>query len=142
MLSKHSDVNIAHNDMTPLYISCQKGHRDIVQILLHHDADVNIQCFNGATALYAACGEGDIGIVEVLLQHKADVNIPCYNGASPLLVSCSQGHAQIVKILINHDADIQAHIYANQLTPIQMAKRRGYDDIIAILEEELAKSNH
>lgn len=66
---------------TPLYISMQKGNKDIVELLLEKKVDVNlksnisfsyneIECNNIISPLYIAIVNDQIEIVQLLLSHK------------------------------------------------------------------------
>ena len=56
--------------------AARKGHKEIVKLLLEHNADVNVRKNDGDTALAATIGPNSsyIDIVEMLLQHNSDVN--------------------------------------------------------------------
>ncbi|XP_053326361.1 acyl-CoA-binding domain-containing protein 6 isoform X2 [Spea bombifrons] len=56
-----------------LHWACDRGHAELVSLLLFHNAHINMQDFEGQTPLhYAACEFPDI--VDLLLDHGAD---PC-----------------------------------------------------------------
>lgn len=54
----HPQTPYAH--CTPLYIAAAKGYEDIVRVLLHHGASVNVQNHKGYTPLHAATLRGII----------------------------------------------------------------------------------
>ena len=56
--------------------AARNGHKEVVKILLEHNADVNVRKKDGDTALTAAIepNSSDKEIVEMLLQHNSDVN--------------------------------------------------------------------
>lgn len=68
---------------TPLHLATYFGHRDVMEILLHRDADINAINDNGDTALHKAAFIGREDIVMLLLQHNADVNIINGEGRLP-----------------------------------------------------------
>ncbi|TET85145.1 MAG: hypothetical protein E3J37_02540, partial [Anaerolineales bacterium] len=73
LISQGADVN-ARNEgsyRTPLYWAAMEGHRDIVELLLAHDAEVNA---GRITALHYAAKEGHKEIAELLIAKGADVN--------------------------------------------------------------------
>lgn len=68
---------------TPLHLATYFGHRDVMEILLHRDAEINAINDNGDTALHKAAFIGREDIVMLLLQHNADVNIINGEGRLP-----------------------------------------------------------
>ncbi|KAF9060000.1 ankyrin repeat-containing domain protein [Rhodocollybia butyracea] len=111
-----------------------QGHKDIVQLLLEHKADVNAQ--GGEYGMHSSFCEGT-GYCPLLLEHKADVNAkgrvwectPASSGAqadvnaqggkygNALQAAISQGHKDIVQLLLEHKADVNAQggYYGNAL---------------------------
>lgn len=68
---------------TPLHLATYFGHRDVMEILLHRDADINAINDNGDTPLHKAAFIGREDIVMMLLQNNADVNIINGEGRLP-----------------------------------------------------------
>jgi ankyrin repeat protein len=54
---------------TPLHLAAGRGHRDVVELLLANNADVNAKANNGATPLDFAGGGGHKDVVELLRLH-------------------------------------------------------------------------
>ncbi|KAG6855551.1 hypothetical protein H0H87_001140 [Tephrocybe sp. NHM501043] len=76
---------------TPLHLSTQQGHHEIVKFLVEHGADVN------------AKGEKKI----LGLSSLADF-LQGLDDMTPLHESAHNGHYEIVKFLVEHDADVNA----------------------------------
>jgi ankyrin repeat protein len=105
LLDKQAVVNIQDVEgVTPLYMACQQGHKDVVKMLLDKHADINIQNVNGATPLYIACHQGHKYITKMLLDKQADVNIQNFKGFTPLRIACHQGHEEISELFRQHGA--------------------------------------
>lgn len=66
------------NETCPFYIACQKGHFDIVKLLLSKDAGLHLRKRNGESPLIVACRNGHYKIVEHLLDNGAEINM-CWN---------------------------------------------------------------
>ncbi|KAF6207665.1 hypothetical protein GE061_016112 [Apolygus lucorum] len=60
---------------TPLHLASYFGHREVVQLLLDHDVDINAVNDVGDTALHKAAFIGREDLVILLLGRNADVNI-------------------------------------------------------------------
>ncbi len=89
---------------------------------------------NGGTPLLRAVERGDAGMVALLLGRGADPDGPCAcaGGESPLWVAVAQREADIVELLLRHGADPNATAFAGA-SALDVARRRGYDDIAARL---------
>lgn len=64
--------------------AAQKGHTEIVKLLLDADADPNIQAIDGSTALILAVELRHKEIVRLLLEAGADSNIKDKDGRTVL----------------------------------------------------------
>jgi len=62
------------DDLTPLHLAAFHGHKDVVEFLLAHEAEVNSKTTAGLTPLHMAAQIGNQGVMEVLLAHGANIN--------------------------------------------------------------------
>ncbi|KAJ8270099.1 hypothetical protein GJAV_G00110310 [Gymnothorax javanicus] len=86
--SKKVDVNLKDEEgRALLHWACDRGHKELVSVLLQNNADINSQDDEGQTALHyaSACEFGDI--VELLLQSGADPSIKDQEGSLPAEVT-------------------------------------------------------
>lgn len=68
---------------TPLHWAVDRGHFDVVEILLRRNADVNAKDHEGQTPLhYAVLCERE-AIAKLLVEHSADLNLKDKDGDSP-----------------------------------------------------------
>ncbi|NWI99235.1 ACBD6 protein, partial [Crypturellus undulatus] len=82
--SKTVDVNIADEEgRALLHWACDRGHKELVSVLLQHSADVNSQDGEGQTALHYAAACEFVDIVELLLQSGADPTLRDQDGCLP-----------------------------------------------------------
>ncbi|KAH6651251.1 ankyrin repeat-containing domain protein, partial [Chaetomium tenue] len=92
----------------PLTLAAEKGHRNVVEMLLDHGVDYRMLLENGDTALHRAAAKGHSEVVQVLLPHfKNDgvLNHKNRAGQIPLFVAVCGGHADVVKVLAAAGAD-------------------------------------
>ena len=61
-------------DDTPLQLAVDRGHNEVVKLLLECGADVDVQNRGGDTILYCAVENRDSVIIEHILKHGLDVN--------------------------------------------------------------------
>ena len=102
------DLNRSDRDQrTGLYLACDAGHFECVQLLLSHaDIDINKAANNCWTPLYSACLNGYTECVQLLLSHAdIDINKATNDGRTPLNMACGSGHTECVQLLLSH-ADI------------------------------------
>ena len=61
-------------DDTPLQLAVDRGHNEVVKLLLECRANADVQSKGGDTILYCAVENGDSIIIEHILKHGPDVN--------------------------------------------------------------------
>ncbi len=94
-------------------MAAQKGHAEIVNILLKSNADASISNFKGATAIIAATIKGQFEIVKNIYDHLSRViRMPPKelqgfvnakekeNGMTALRWACHEGYGEIAEYLI------------------------------------------
>jgi hypothetical protein len=89
---------------TPLYWAVVSGHKDVAEVLLANNADVNVKNDGGYTPLHLAASNGDNGMAEFLLAHGADINAKDNGGGTPL----RGAKAPVVELLLAHGANVDA----------------------------------
>lgn len=65
-------LNFTQDHKTPLHIACEKGHTEVVELLLAHEADVEAKDASGNTPLHVAAQSQQTKIVQKLLDTGAD----------------------------------------------------------------------
>jgi len=101
-------VTIDDAGATPLYVAVASGHKEVVELLLSNNADINAKTTRGLAPLHWAAAIGNKDMVELLLAHQADVNIKNDNGETPLHLAAVFNYKEVVEILLAHGADINA----------------------------------
>jgi serine/threonine-protein phosphatase 6 regulatory ankyrin repeat subunit B len=94
----------AYNGWTPLHLAAAKGQKEVVELLLTHNAHVNAKDDSGETPLFHAVRFGNKDIVELLLDHGADVNAKDKDGATALDVAAKskQSNQETIELLRQH----------------------------------------
>ena len=109
----------------PLLAALGRGHVEVAELLLKHDADIDVREATGKTLLLTAIywlGGNDFlsDIVEFLLTHGADVNARDDTFRSSLhLAEMVYGGRQVGTILLKHGADVNSQDN-NGKTPLHM----------------------
>ncbi len=106
---------------TPAILATLNGHFNIVartgrptdpavlQFLLEHGADPNLNGSEGTNALSVAAGSGDMAALQLLLEHGADPNGGSPKRESALAEACYGNHLALAKQLFEHGARLDSH---------------------------------
>ncbi|XP_026177774.1 KN motif and ankyrin repeat domain-containing protein 1a isoform X2 [Mastacembelus armatus] len=104
-LFSKGDVNARASQagQTGLMLAVSHGRMDMVQALLAHGADVNIQDDEGSTALMCASEHGHVEIVKLLLaQPGCDATLSDSDESNALSIALEAGHKDIAVLLYAH----------------------------------------
>jgi ankyrin repeat protein len=150
LLNRGADVNIQgyQPDKAPLHYAVRYGHPHILQLLIEHNADIDIQRGHlGNSTLHLAAHrdvDGDhVNFMQALLDHGANPNARDDHNATPLhhsswwkreSYSALHGTVEGTRLLLKHGAIIDAEDNEGK-TPLQLALDNGRDDIVACLKE-------
>jgi ankyrin repeat protein len=121
---------------TPLHAAADKGHVDIVFLLLDRGVDVESQDSQGRTALYIASESGRTEVVRSLIDRGANLNAEARTsfrvGWTPLHAASARGLLKIVRVLLEHGANVDARS-ENGLTPLHSASQNGPLELMQLL---------
>jgi ankyrin repeat protein len=128
---------------TPFLYAGAEGRDDILRMTLEAGADLKSVNRYGGTALIPAAHHGYPKTVAILLGAKIDRDHINKLGWTALLEAIVLGdggavHTKIVKLLVKAGADVNI-ADKDGVTPLTHAKRRGYAEIVKILEAANAR---
>jgi ankyrin repeat protein len=119
------------NDGESVHHSAEKDHRECLEILIAHGADISSydpRPQNTVLFFLAEINARPEGI-QWLLEHGADPNVPCGELANtPLHQAASSGNAALVSLLIKHGANVNA-ARTDGRTSYALAVRTGNIDV-------------
>eukprot|EP00434_Breviolum_minutum_P040057 symbB.v1.2.035588.t1/scaffold4833.1/size34140/1 len=122
---------------TPLHLAVQNGHRDVVDLLLDENADIEAKNGHQQTPLHHAVETGHRDIVGLLLDKKAQIEAKGAKEQTPLHHAVEKGHRDTVNLLLEKKAQIEAK-GAGEQTPLHHAVEKGHRDIVDLLLEKKA----
>lgn len=134
LINEHSRA-ISRKDnygRTPLSWAVNRGHRDMVELLLDHGARVNVKDRSDLTALHVAVTGQQKDIVSVLIDRGARLESKSEHGDTPLIRAIQANSREIIQILLQRGARV------NKLpTPPGVASLKGPTDPMDERVEEL-----
>ncbi|KAL8674291.1 MAG: hypothetical protein Q9168_001284 [Polycauliona sp. 1 TL-2023] len=120
-LEEGANVNAKGVDgNAPLHLAAMQGNPDIIQLLIDHQADINLVAslrgtnherkFNGQrTPLHWACAFGHGSCVRLLVKNGADINAKNYSDRTPLQGAFTSSNWDIARFLLESGASVDLH---------------------------------
>ena len=100
-----NQINVQDSEgFTPLHLASGKGHIEIVEFLLNHGADIELEILNGETTLMLAARYARYGqyeTIKTLLEHGAKVNHKDENGRTALHNAAMYSGEKVMNLLIS-----------------------------------------
>lgn len=118
---------------TSLMYACEKGYKEIVELLIEKGANINFKDNNNWTALLCACRNGYLEIVDLLINNGAKVK-------KALPYAVMSGKKELVELLIKVGCDINYN--SEKVSPaISVACYHEYKEIVELLISKEANIN-
>ncbi len=113
----------------PLYTAAQRGHADVVKVLLEKGVDLGSKEYESNNPLYAAVSQGNVETVELLMARGATLPHRGDAADSLLVTAVRCGHQKVVQALLAKGAD------PNQGSnpPLTIAASKGDRGMLEIL---------
>ncbi len=115
--------------------TANRGHAEIVKLLIESGADVHARGVYGETVLDAAMESCNTEIIRLLLEHGFDVQGPVWENVTPLHVAAGMFHnSELVELLLSRGADLNA--LSDGETPLDWAMRIYDRNIVRLLKKK------
>ncbi|RFN47649.1 nacht domain protein [Fusarium flagelliforme] len=133
LLTAGADPNFAHFLDSPLVMSIEKEHIQIMKLLLAFGADVNVNKWGEAWPLGRACylKNPRLDIIELLFRAGAEMDRE--TGYELLKKAVERNSAEFVKLLLKEGATLNGRHGSDDHTLVAIAARGGRFDIVDIL---------
>ena len=129
---------------TPIFNACRRYHRDVLNLLIEWNCDVNVLNINGLNALNIAFNSELVRIlpfrtelkkvVKLLTDNDCSVNICDGDGQTPLHRACKEGYADIAELFLKRNSNInQCDKWMK--TPLILAVEGWHTKVIKLLVE-------
>lgn len=131
-----ADVNHTadHNNRTVLHAAAERGHPDVISMLVKLGAEINVTDINGWTPIHYAAFRVDTEAIRALAALGADVNSRTTNDWAPLCVAADSGNTDAVRTLVTFGASLNARTNCG-MTPIFRALLRNHTGCMAMLAD-------
>ncbi|CAH0032937.1 unnamed protein product [Clonostachys rhizophaga] len=109
LLEDGADVNAKGDDGTALNVALDRGHGEILHLLLQAGADADAPNEDGDTPLHVVVRRGRGGMVRWLPEHTTYIGAigsTVADGITLLQEGVRDGHVKIIRQLLEHGADI------------------------------------
>jgi len=134
-----SEIGCFVSKTTLLMYAAEHGHERVVDLLLQHGAETNLQASNGNTALMLAVLHGHERVVELLLKRGAETNKRDGIGRTALTIAAHHNNNPAIIIrLLRAGADSKMRERVTGATALQLAKGFGHAECMRALEEHAA----
>ena len=114
---------------TPLLVASEHGHHETVSVLCAAGAAVDHVNRDGDTALILAVDQHHVQTAAVLCAAGANVDQGDAMGRTPLFLAIDDGNLEIIQLLLSYGASRSITIMGTNRTAIDMAMRRGHDEL-------------
>ncbi|XP_068150892.1 E3 ubiquitin-protein ligase mind-bomb [Drosophila tropicalis] len=94
------NVNGVFAGHTALQAASQNGHIEVIQVLLRHSVDVEIEDKDGDRAVHHAAFGDEAAVIEILAKAGADLNARNKRRQTSLHIAVNKGHLKVVKTLL------------------------------------------
>ena len=115
---------------TVLHAAAVNGCVELLQMLLQHKLDPNIQELRGETPLHFASRYERPDVVRMLLEYGAVVNARDKGCVTPLHLASEEGNLAVARLLVEHGANVDAEDDKGW-TPLQVASGSDMVDFLS-----------
>ncbi|XP_041420584.1 ankyrin repeat domain-containing protein 6 isoform X2 [Xenopus laevis] len=132
LINKGAKVAVTKHGRTALHLAANKGHVNIVHILVKAGCDLDIQDDGNQTALQRAAVVGNTEVLALLIQEGCALDRQDKDGNTALHEASWHGFSQSVKLLVKAGANVLAKNKAGN-TPLHLACQNGHSQSCRIL---------
>ena len=145
LITPAQDINeMDSSGMTAIHIAVLEHRLELIKILIHNGADVNITVnsneaerrfftpLHDFSPLHIAANLNSLEMASLLIFEGADVNQTTGDDQSPLHIAAMKGNDRLAEMLIVHGADVNARDFEDY-TPLHSAASYGRLGSVALL---------
>eukprot|EP01084_Bolivina_argentea_P017254 32228_1 len=100
---------LALGEITPIFLCASKGYKDIAEVLIEYNADINRRMdFDGTICLHHAASNDQPEMCQFLISKGCSVNHRDKLGRTPLMDAAEIGSIKVIDVLVENNAEINA----------------------------------
>lgn len=126
---------------SPLFLACQYGNAEIINLLLDAGADVNDVNADGITAFALCAGSAPNNIVTRFIEQNVNITQADKLGQTPLMRAAATGKSDNVRLLLSSGADIN-RVTKKGFSPLFFALKSPNKRLPIILIEAGANADY
>ena len=130
--SQNVDARGFDKKEAPLHVASRRGHMDVTQLLLEHDADTEAQDDDKCTPLLLASRHDHVEVARILLKFGAYKEARDSYVCTPLLLASMRGHLEVACVLLEYGANKDAQDKRGW-SPLMHASKRGHLETVRAL---------
>jgi len=137
LIDMDADLDIQGRfNYTALICALMNGHIEVIAELIKAKADLDLKDDEGHTALMGAVITKKFDIAKMLIKAKADLNVQDRKGDTILFYAISNNNKEMVENIIRAGADVNLKDFDLEQSPLMMAVRKDFHDIVQLLVDE------
>lgn len=125
---------------TPLHLAAEFGNKEVAELLLANNANIEARASGDWTPLLRAVSGGHKELVELLVANKAEVNVKEQTGRTPLHLAAERGDKAITALLLAGKAQLNDQTGDGD-TPLHVAAAFGHKNLVELLLANKAEIN-
>ncbi|XP_046550760.1 ankyrin repeat domain-containing protein 17-like [Haliotis rubra] len=99
--------SLGHEKKTPVMLAGQYGHKEVVEVLVKHGANLSLRDKVGDNILHLGCWKGHLDVVKYIVSlHRVDIDSRGFERKTPVMKAGEGGHKEVVEFLVKHGADL------------------------------------
>ncbi|XP_071108956.1 ankyrin repeat domain-containing protein 50-like [Haliotis cracherodii] len=120
-------------EMTPVMTAADKGHKEVVELLVSKGADVSLLDKGHDTLLHLACRGGNVEVVKFVLSlDMVSINSRGWQEMTPVMLAADKGHKEVVELLVSKGADVSL-LNKGHDTLLHLACRGGNVEVVKLV---------
>ncbi|XP_046562348.1 inversin-like [Haliotis rubra] len=125
------DINSSGREgRTPVMIAAEKGHKEVVELLVRHGANLLLSDKHGDNTLHRTCNGGHFDVVKyVLCLNSVDINSTGWKKRTPVMIAADYGHKEVVELMVKNEANFSLRDEDGK-SILDFARQGGYLEVV------------
>jgi ankyrin repeat protein len=115
-----------------LLVAAHCGKEDIIELLIRHNARLDVTDGSGWTALHLAASRGHCGVINLIMAESDISEVSNYQGRTAVRVAIDRGQHEALQMLLMHKAKVNTRA-ENQMTTLHAAAKQGDAEMVHML---------